>query len=321
MHERYDLGGDRESMETRRLANFVAIVECGSLTRAAERMHVAQPALSQQVAALEAELGKPLLVRTHRGVTVSAAGRALYTNAQSLLCQLKQLESEVRAAGDFISGSVSVGLPVSCAALFSMPLMEAVLQKYPHILLRISENLSGLLGELILNNRLDIAMLYASAGSEGLVRKPMLIERMCLVCQKSVGPAGAASEPVELASLSDIPLVLPSHSNGLRALVDAAYARHGLKPKIVAELDSLPSLRAAAKRGVAATILPRSAAHGGSPNLIVREIVEPTIERTIVLCRPAAGAPSQPIVAIEALLIETLQDLVKSGRWKGVTPI
>jgi LysR family nitrogen assimilation transcriptional regulator len=202
-----------------------------------------------------------------------------------------------------------------------MPLLEAVRQKYPHILLRISENLSGLLGELILNNRLDIAMLYASAGSEGLVRKPMLIERMCLVCQKSVGPAGAASEPVELASLSDIPLVLPSHSNGLRALVDAAYARHGLKPKIVAELDSLPSLRAAAKRGVAATILPRSAAHGGSPNLIVREIVEPTIERTIVLCRPAAGAPSQPIVAIEALLIETLQDLVKSGRWKGVTPI
>jgi DNA-binding transcriptional LysR family regulator len=149
----------------------------------------------------------------------------------------------------------------------------------------------------------------------------MLIERMCLVCQKSVGPAGAVSKPIELASLSDIPLVLPSHSNGLRALVDVAYARHGLKPKIVAELDSLPSLRAAARRGVAATILPRSAAHGVSPNLIIREIVEPTIERTIVLCRPAAAAPSQPVVAIESLLIETLQSLVKSGRWKGVTPI
>ncbi len=62
-----------ETMETRRLVNFVAIVECGSLTRASERMHIAQPALSQQVAALEAELGKPLLLRTRRGVTVTTS--------------------------------------------------------------------------------------------------------------------------------------------------------------------------------------------------------------------------------------------------------
>jgi LysR family nitrogen assimilation transcriptional regulator len=321
MHENYGLGGECTAMETRRLVNFVAIVDCGSLTRAAERMHIAQPALSQQVAALEAEFGKPLLLRTHRGVTVTSAGRALYTNAQSLLRQMKQLESDVKSAGDFVSGSVSVGIPVSCAAIFSMPLLTAIRRKYPQIVLRISENLSGLLGELILNNRLDIAMLYASPGSQGLVRKPMLIERMCLVCRPSMGltvPAGAA---VHVASLADVPLVLPGHSNGLRALVDAAFARHGLKPKIIAELDSLPTLRGAAEQGLAATILPRSAAHDVSRKLEIREIIEPTIERTIVLCRPTASAPSQPVEAVEALLIETLEDLVVSGRWKGVTRV
>jgi LysR family nitrogen assimilation transcriptional regulator len=308
-------------METRRLANFIAIVDCGSLTRAAERMHVAQPALSQQLAGLEAAYGKTLVLRSRQGITVTPAGRALYRNAQTVLRQLKQLESDVKSAGDYVSGHVSVGLPVSCAPIVSMPLIQAVHERFPQILLQISENLSGLLGELILNNRLDMAILYATHGSEGLLRRPLLIERLCLVGPAALAPPLGADNTVSVRQLADVPLVLPSHSNGLRALVDAAFSRHGLKPRIVAEIDSLPSLRAAAECGFAATILPRSAAGADAGSLLVTNIVEPTIERTIVLCRPSAPAISEPVQAVESVMIDTIEILVASGNWQGVMRI
>lgn len=306
-------------METRRLTNFIAIVECGSLTRAAERMHVAQPALSQQLASLEAAYGKALVLRSRLGIKVTPAGRALYRNAQTLLRQLKQLESDVKSAGDFISGHVSVGIPVSCASVLTIPLLQSVRERYPQMLLQISENLSGLLGELILNNRLDLAMLYGAHGSEGLIRRGLLIERLCFVSHPTLGPSVTNSATVAVRALAGVPLVLPSHSNGLRALVDAAFLRHGLKPLIVAEIDSLTSLRAAAERGIAATILPRSATVSDEGVFRISDIVEPTIKRTIVLCRPSAAPLSEPVEAIESAMIETIDDLVNSGRWQGVT--
>lgn len=309
-------------METRRLANFIAIVDCGSLTRAAERMHVAQPALSQQLASLEAAYGKQLVLRSRQGITVTPAGRALYRNAQTMLRQLRQLESDVKSAGDYISGHVSVGLPVSCASIMTMPLLQSVRERYPHILLQISENLSGLLGELILNNRLDMALLYGTHGSEGLTRTPLLIERLCLVSQPALTPAISGSDGISVSALADMPLVLPSHSNGLRALVDAAFSRHGLKPLIVAEIDSLPSLRASAELGLAATILPRSAATAsGTGPLRICDIEEPTIERTIVLCQPAAPPSSEPVEAIASTMVDIVGKLVGTGRWPGVRSV
>jgi LysR family transcriptional regulator, nitrogen assimilation regulatory protein len=311
----------RDNMDTRRLGYFVAIVDYGSLTRAAERVHIAQPALSQHLTALEQAFGQPLLRRGRQGVSTTPAGRVLYRHAQTILRQMKQLEADVGSASSVLSGHVSVGLPVSCAAILSMPLLKAVRERHPQLLLQISENLSGLLGELVLNSRLDMALLYGAHGSQGLGRRPLLVERLSLVCPQSLAPPGDPTAAVEVASLAQTPLVLPSHSNGLRALVDAAFSRRGLKPRIIAEIDSLPSLRAAVEHGVAATVLPRSATGASRRDLQVRDIIEPTIERTLVLCRPSAMAASEPAAAIEALLVEIIEDLVGSGHWQGVSPV
>jgi LysR family nitrogen assimilation transcriptional regulator len=217
---------------------------------------------------------------------------------------------------------VSVGLPVSCASIMTMPLLRTVRARYPHILLQISENLSGLLGELILNNRLDMALLYGTHGSEGLTRRPLLIERLCLVSQPALTPTASAGDALPVSALADVPLVLPSHSNGLRALVDAAFSRHGLKPLIVAEIDSLPSLRASAELGLAATILPRSAATGSdTKTLLICDIVEPEIERTIVLCQPSAPPSSEPVEAIASTMVEIVDELVETGNWPGVRSV
>lgn len=96
-------------MNFRRLKYFVKIVDIGSLTQAAEVLHIAQPALSQQVATLEGELNQQLLIRTKRGVTPTDAGKILYTHARAILRQCEQAQLAVHNVGQSLSGQVSIG--------------------------------------------------------------------------------------------------------------------------------------------------------------------------------------------------------------------
>ncbi|MDE2008352.1 MAG: LysR family transcriptional regulator, partial [Rhodospirillales bacterium] len=111
-------------MNLRRLGYFVKIVDIGSLTQAADVLHIAQPALSQQLATLEGEVRQQLLVRTKRGVTPTEAGRTLYRHAQLILRQCAQARLEMHAASELVTGAVAVGLaPGTAAAGLALPLL------------------------------------------------------------------------------------------------------------------------------------------------------------------------------------------------------
>ena len=113
-------------MNFRRLKYFVKIVDIGSLTQAAEVLHIAQPALSQQVATLEGELNQQLLIRTKRGVTPTDAGKILYTHARAILRQCEQAQLAVHNVGQSLSGQVSIGFaPGTAASSITMPLLQA----------------------------------------------------------------------------------------------------------------------------------------------------------------------------------------------------
>ncbi|CAK9885272.1 MAG: HTH-type transcriptional regulator TsaR [Candidatus Erwinia impunctatus] len=114
-------------MNLRRLKYFVKIVEIGSLTQAAEVLHIAQPALSQQVATLEGELKQQLLHRTKRGVTPTDVGQVLYNHACAILRQCEQAQTEVINSGQQLKGKVMIGLAsgsVACSLI--MPLLQSV---------------------------------------------------------------------------------------------------------------------------------------------------------------------------------------------------
>ena len=113
-------------MNLRRLKYFVKIVDIGSLTQAADVLHIAQPALSQQIATLEGEFRQQLLVRTKRGVTPTEAGQILYRHAQIILRQFEQAQSDVSHSGQSLSGQVSVGLaPGTAASALALPVTAA----------------------------------------------------------------------------------------------------------------------------------------------------------------------------------------------------
>ena len=127
-------------MNIRRLQYFVKIVDIGSLTQAADVLHVAQPALSQQLATLEAEVRQQLLLRTTRGVTPTEAGKVLYRHAQLILRQCEQAKSEMSASNAGINGAVSVGLaPGTAAAGLALPLLRTTRARHPGILLYLNE--------------------------------------------------------------------------------------------------------------------------------------------------------------------------------------
>src|SRR6516225_2799653 len=172
-----------DDVNLRRLQYFVKIVDIGSLTQAADVLHVAQPALSQQLATLEGEVRQQLLVRTKSGVVPTEAGKVLYRHAQLILRQCDQARADMNAAARNISGAVAVGLaPGTAAAGLALPLLRAVRARHPGILLYLNETYGTTLSELVMNGRMDLAVLYGGKTAvHGLIFLPLLREQLYLV--------------------------------------------------------------------------------------------------------------------------------------------
>ena len=298
-----------QGVNLRRLKYFVKIVDIGSLTQAAEVLFIAQPALSQQLATLEGEVRQQLLVRTKRGVTPTEAGKVLYRHAQIILRQCEQARVDMEAAGEGLSGQVSVGLaPGTAASALSLPLLRTVRARHPGILLYLNENYGTTLSELIMNGRMALAVLCGDKAIHGLTFLPLLKEPLFLV-----GPASmpAPSQPVKLADLRDIELFLPRPYNVVRKLVDAAFVRAGMVPRVVAEIESAFTLTAAIADGLGATILPASMAREVVATCGAWQfpIVDPVIEAPLALCQSDHLPLSEPAQAVKDILLELVVDL------------
>lgn len=292
-------------MNLRRLKYFVKIVDIGSLTQAADVLHIAQPALSQQLATLEGEFRQQLLVRTKRGVTPTEAGQILYRHAQIILRQFEQAQSDVNNSGQSLSGQVSVGLaPGTAASALALPLLKAVRARHPAILLYLNENFGTTLSELVMNGRMDMAVLYAGKSVvHGLSFQPLIKEQLFVVV-----PRGTPIPPdqIELSKINEMDLLLPRPYNYLRKYVDEAFASLQLTTHVVAEIESASTLSAAVAAGLGATILPESAAKVMAATIQVPlcRIVAPSIEIPLALCESDHLPLSEPAQAVKDIILE-----------------
>jgi len=287
-------------METRRLATFVRIVDVGSLTRAADVLHIAQPALSQQINALEAELGQRLLTRSKQGVEPTEAGAALYRHAQVILKQLDDAVAEVGLLGREVAGQVFLGLaPYSTANLIALPLLAAVRERYPHIVLRVTDNFGLVLSEAMMSGRVHLAILYDAGPIKGLVFERLITEELVLVC----GPSTAVGDEVSVEVLAELPLMLPSPLHTIRKAVNLACDVAGIQPLVVAEVESVGLMGRAVSAGLAATVLPGSVAErliSGSDLRMVR--IAPAIKVHLSLGTPSSLPLSRAAECVRDLL-------------------
>lgn len=297
-------------MNLRRLKYFVKIVDVGSLTQAADLLHIAQPALSQQLATLESEVRQQLLLRTKRGVTPTEAGKVLYRHAQLILRQCDQAVVDMQAAGRGLSGSVSIGLaPGTMAATLSLPLLRILRARHPGIVPYLNENYVTTLSELVMSGRMDLAVLYGGrVAIHGLSFLPLLRESLFLVGPQSML---APPETVPLRAVAEFDLYLPRAYNYVRRLVDEAFVSIGSTPRVVAEIESASTLAAVIGDSLGATIVPMSLAR----ELVVESdawqsrIVDPIIEAPLALCQSDHLPLSEPAKAVKEILLEVIAEM------------
>ena len=299
-------------MNFTRLRYFAKVVDVGSMTQAADLLNVAQPALSQQIATLEAEVRQQLLFRTKRGVSPTEAGKTLYRHAQVILRQCEQARTDMAAESAGVSGPVSVGLaPGTAAATLALPLIRAIRTLHPGIVLYLTENYGTTLSELIMSGRMDLAVLYGNRAIHGLSFIPLLEEELFLV-----GPS-ASADPIPVAEMEGIELFLPRPYNIVRKLVDENFIRAGVSFRVVAEVESAATLKAVIADGLGLTILPASMAReaaDGRPSWC-RRIVDPVIAAPLTLCQSDHLPLSEPAEVVKTVLLELAAGLPADGGW------
>ncbi len=304
-------------MELRQLRYFVSIVDHGSLSRAAVVLHVAQPALTQQLRQLEEELGARLLHRSAQGVLSTDAGKVFYEHAQAILKQVSDARSAVTQSTTRPSGSVTLGLPHSISGALALPLLMAARAAYPEITLQLTEELSGNLAEQLKSGRINLAVLFDD-GQLGPFHSTALVEEeLVFICRAGSGfnPAGAA---VSLADALGTTLILPAQQQGVRPRIDSVARAAGLTLATVIEINSIAILKSALLADMGATILPVAplGAEVSSGAMQARPI-DPPIARSVTLCASRNIPLTNAATAVSGLVHQVTRELCASGAWPG----
>ena len=307
-------------MELRQLRYFVAIVDHGSLSRAALVLHVAQPALTQQLRQLEEELGAQLLHRSAQGVLSTDAGKIFYEHAQAILKQVGDARSAVTQSATRPSGSVTLGLPHSISGALALPLLMAARASYPEITLQLTEELTGNLAEQLKSGRINLAVLFDDGQLAAFAAAPLVTEELMFICRPHAPYAPTAAQ-VTLAEALASTLILPAQQQGVRPRIEKVAREAGLTLSSVIEINSIAILKSALLADMGATILPVAPllAEVGSGALLAYPIVQPTLARSVSLCASKNIPLTNAAAAVGRLVHQVTRELCEGGAWRGAT--
>jgi len=304
-------------MDLRQLRYFLKIVEFGNMTRAAEALHVAQPALSQQMRNLEEELGVKLFVRINNGVRPTNSALILRTQGRQILRQIEEAMSMVRTETDSPTGDVHIALPSSTAQVMAIPLLQAVLATYPNISVKFIEAPSAGILRLLDAGESDMVIAVDPPVKSAYSTTPLVAERLYVMER---GEAGRATQKVfPAAQLAERPLVLPMAPNAIREYLDGAFKRLNQPMNLVAEINATNLLTMAVRAGVGVTVLPLSAALDdvSAGRIVATPLAGRGTVRSLALCTLAKFSATTASVAVQSLVPGVAQQLINSGRWKG----
>lgn len=277
-------------MDLRQIQYFVALYEERSITKAARRLNVVQPALSMQIGRLEKNYKARLFERTSRGVIPTEIGRAFYGLCQKVLADVYEARRYLQDASGKVTGEVTAGLMPSVANSVLPAVLAEYKRKYPDVRLRILEAYSGSLVDWLLSGKLDIAVVNNLGTFPGIAIVPLFRDHLVLVTRRA---AQRTSSEVPVHRIPEFRLVLPSQRQGMRVLIDSMLASSGivLKPEI--ELDSLWPTLDLVRNSDWATILPIVAVKRLVDQKLLRaqKIVGPAIVREVVVAHAAQRPP------------------------------
>lgn len=321
MHKYHSSTARQESyidVDIRQLRYYLAIARCGSFSRAANELNVAQPALSHHVANLEAELGVRLLDRSTKGVIATECGETLITHAEIIITQMDKAARDVQNTSANPSGVVSIGLPTSISIGLTVPLLHEVETRYPAIDLKISENHSGYLIDWLSTGRLDLAVLFDVDEQLPLDAHHLFTETLYYL--SALGTFPPEQTEIALCDVADKPLILTGENHGLRHVIDKQSKQNSLDIDVKTELDSLVAIKHMVIAGYGHSILPWYAISEEvrEGKLQALHINPPQLERSVSIVSSREWVQSRATELICDLVQEMVKDLIKTDVWRGV---
>jgi LysR family transcriptional activator of glutamate synthase operon len=269
-------------MELRQLRYLVAIADERHFTRAAARENVAQPALSQQLRRLEAEVGVPLVHRSTRHVELTEAGAALVRRARRAIAEVDAARAELDDLVGVRAWHVVIGAMQSLGPFDLSGLMSRFFAVHPGVDLTIREEVSDPLLDMLAHDAVDLAFLSLAADfdREALEARTLLVEP--LVAVVATDHRLAARRSARLADLRDERFVTYREGAGLRRILLGAAREAGFEPQIAFETNTSLRGRALAGRGLGVAIIPASDAAAPGPEVAVIALEEP-LQRDVTL--------------------------------------
>lgn len=267
-------------MTLRQLEYLVAIVDEGSFTRAAELLHVTQPALSHQVRALERETGGPLLERLPRSVRLTPMGRAMLPHARAALADTERARSAARRVGGLDCGELRVATLYSLSLGVLPTVVRSWRRAHPDVTVRLFEHRhTAELHDAMLAGQADVGVGPMVAGWDGPVRE-LGVEEFVVVLAADGRERKAGR--VDLATLTDLPWVHYAPGNGLAEVVDRSCAAAGFTPRVAVRTEQTAAVPRLAAAGLGPALVPANILPGDFDGRVLRP--DPPVRRPLVAC-------------------------------------
>lgn len=296
-------------MDLRSIRYFVQIADCGSITRAAADLGVAQPALTRHMQGMEAELGLQLLVRLPRGVRLTGAGRQFLDHCRRALRELERAREELRADAGSPRGQVILGVSPTLGPLLVPGVVERVRRQCPQVALKIVEHFSTLLFDGLLTGRIDVALLTNPSATRALRLSPLISEPIVVLA--AVG-AKDGRRFYTLAELSRTPVIV---TEAIRTIVDDQIGRYGARLNVEYEVNAVEAIGRLLLRGVGPAVMPLSAFHAdiAAGRIAAFPIADVNVQRALMLAHPADQRRSAATDEVSQIVTAEMNALFDRG--------
>lgn len=300
-------------MDLSHLRALLAVIQTGTLSKAADMLGLTQPAVSRQIRLLEEELGEKLFFRHGRGMTPSDTARRIALRAAAGLRELDAISRDVSEQREAPSGLVFLGLTPTIAKMAIVPIMGIIKQRYPAIRLRFSTAFSGYLLDWLHRGKVDMCVLYDPARHHSISVQPLLREELILVA--AAHRRMSLTRPIDFQTIAKEPLLLPSSRHGIRMIVERQAELLGVELDVVVEADSFQVLRDLVVAGHGSTILPLNSVRADiDAGRVSGASLNPVLTRQLVLARANDAQLSTAARAVGTVLAQFLVDEINSGR-------
>ncbi|WP_334186217.1 LysR family transcriptional regulator [Novosphingobium sp.] len=298
-------------METKRLSYFLRIAQDGSLTRSANVLRIAQPALSRQMRLLEEELGLKLFTRFARGMALTDEGTMLRDAIAGPMRELELAIERIRTASRQSQSNIAIGIPVGLTALLSTPL--ALHLAATSSASRVIEGPHGSLVDWLARGMIDLALLEEPTIDPRLNERPVLNLNLALV-GRADDPLMARSDEIAFAELARLPMILSSHHMGLRPTVNAAADRTGIELNVRFHADSARLVCDLVLNQLGYGILPPWQLDRSGPDarsLAFRTIRDPALPVTVLIASRRMRSANSTVAALETDLATFVQAIAR----------